>query len=203
MSTILLIVLIILLLTALPTIPYSIHGTQRRSAATRSQGQSAPATHNGHATSFGNDSFLGTQVMTNNERSTGNPRRSMRLHLAWGVTTTAILILGVGGWAATTELAGAVIAPGFLVVDSNVKKVQHPTGGVVGELRVRDGDPVKRGDIVVRLDETQTKANLAIITKSLDELGARQARLEAERDGTENVLFSADLLGANERPKGG
>ncbi len=68
-----------------------------------------------------------------------------------------------------------MIAPGFLVVDLNVKKVQHPTGGVVGELRVRDGDSVKSGDIVVRLDETQTKANLAIITKSLDELGARQA----------------------------
>ena len=100
-----------------------------------------------------------------------------------------------------TELAGAVIAPGFLVVDSNVKKVQHPTGGVVGELRVRDGDPVKRGDIVVRLDETQTKANLAIITKSLDENGARRARLEAERDGTENVFFSADLLARTSDPE--
>ena len=72
--------------------------------------------------------------------------------------------------AATTELAGAVIAPGSLVVDSNVKKVQHPTGGVVGELRVRDGDRVKAGDIVVRLDETITQANLAIVVKSLDEL---------------------------------
>jgi HlyD family secretion protein len=81
-----------------------------------------------------------------------------------------------------------------VVVDSNVKKVQHPTGGIVGELRVRDGDRVKQGDIVVRLDDTVTRANLAIVTKGLDELGARKARLESERDGVNTVTFSADLL---------
>jgi len=119
--------------------------------------------------------------MTINERSTDNPRHSMRRHVGWGVTTAAFLILGVGGWAATTELAGAVISTGFLVVDSHVKKVQHPTGGVVGELRVRDGDSVKRGDIVVRLDETQTKANLAIVTKGLERM--RRARLGLRPSG--------------------
>ena len=64
-------------------------------------------------------------------------------------------------WAgrAWTEISGAVIAPGKLVVDSNVKKVQHPTGGVVGDLRVKDGDRVKKGDVVVRLDETQARAS--------------------------------------------
>ena len=61
---------------------------------------------------------------------------------------------GFGGWASTAQISGALIAPGSVVVDSNVKKVQHPTGGVVGEVRVRDGDIVKAGDIVVRLDET-------------------------------------------------
>jgi biotin carboxyl carrier protein len=81
-----------------------------------------------------------------------------------------------GGWAGTAEIAGAVIAPDSLVVDSNVKKVQHPTGGIVGELLVRDGDQVKSGDLVVRLDETITRANLAIVLKSLDELTAREAR---------------------------
>ena len=65
--------------------------------------------------------------------------------------------------------------------------MQHPTGGVVGELRVRDGDRVKAGDIVMRLDETVTRANLAIVTKGLDELDARKARLEAERDGAESI----------------
>jgi HlyD family secretion protein len=72
-----------------------------------------------------------------------------------------------GGWATTTELSGAVIAQGQLIVESNVKKVQHPTGGVVGELRVHEGDHVNAGDIVLHLDETQTRANLAIFTKGL------------------------------------
>jgi HlyD family secretion protein len=80
------------------------------------------------------------------------------------------------------------------VVDSNVKKVQHPTGGIVGELRVRDGDRVKQGEIVVRLDDTVTRANLAIVTKGLDELAARKARLESERDGVNTIPFSADLM---------
>src|SRR5262245_8341317 len=139
--------------------------------------------------------------MANNERSKGNPRRSMRLLVAWGVATAAFLVLGVGGWAATTELAGAVISTGFLVVDSNVKKVQHPTGGVVGELRVRDGDHVKRGDIVVRLDDTVTRANLQIVTKGLDELGAREARLEAERDDDETIDFPVAMLSRKSDPE--
>ncbi len=104
-----------------------------------------------------------------------------------------ILAGGVGGWAATTEISGALIAPGSIVVDSNVKKVQHPTGGVVGELRVRDGDRVKAGDIVVRLDETVTRANLAIVSKGLNELMARKARLEAERDSLEAIKFPGEL----------
>src|SRR3954462_10542892 len=109
-------------------------------------------------------------------------RRSMRRTLVGGTAVACLLAFGIGGWAATTELSGAVIAPGSLVVDSNVKKVQHPTGGVVGELRARDGDKVKAGDIVGRLDETITQANLAIVVKSLNELQSRLARLEAERD---------------------
>jgi HlyD family secretion protein len=119
---------------------------------------------------------------------------SLRRHLALGTGAVTFLVAGIGGWAVSTELSGAVIAPGQLVVDSNVKKVQHPTGGVVGELRVKEGDRVKAGDVVVRLDETQTRASLAIVTKALDELAARQARNEAERDGAEQVQFPPDLL---------
>jgi len=121
-------------------------------------------------------------------------QRSIRSHLLGGLAVVALLAGGVGGLAATTELSGAVIAPGSLVVDSNVKKVQHPTGGVVGELRARDGDKVKAGDIVVRLDETVTQANLAIVVKSLNELQSRLARLEAERDNVDTIVFPAELL---------
>src|SRR6266487_432920 len=89
-------------------------------------------------------------------------RRSIRRHLAAGVAVVALLAGGVGGWASTTEFAGAVIASGSVVVDSNIKKVQHLTGGIVGELLVRDGQHVRSGEIVLRLDETITRVNLAI-----------------------------------------
>ncbi|MET0671830.1 MAG: HlyD family type I secretion periplasmic adaptor subunit [Xanthobacteraceae bacterium] len=121
-------------------------------------------------------------------------RRSIRLHALAGLVIVAVLVGGVGGWAGNMKLSGALIAPGSVVVDSNVKKVQHPTGGIVGELRARDGDRVKAGDVVVRLDDTVTRANLAIVTKGLNELTARKARLESERDGAANVAFPADLL---------
>jgi HlyD family secretion protein len=125
---------------------------------------------------------------------TSAARRSMRRHLVSAIVVTSILIVGVAGWGATAVISGAVVASGSLVVDSNVKKVQHLTGGIVGELRVRDGDRVRAGDIVVRLDETVTRANLAIITKGLDELMARKARLESERDGLDTIVFPAQLL---------
>ena len=119
---------------------------------------------------------------------------SIRRHLAFGIALSATLVIGIGGWATFTMISGAVIAPGQLVVESDVKKVQHPTGGVVGELRVRDGAKVKAGDILIRLDATQTRANLDIVLKALDELSARRARDEAERDGVARVSFPADLL---------
>src|SRR5215207_8575155 len=125
---------------------------------------------------------------------TSPAQRSIRRHLLGGLAVVALLAGGGGGLTATTELSGAVIAPGVMVVDTNVKKVQHPTGGVVGELRVRDGDQIKAGDVVVRLDETITQANLAIVVKSLTELWARQGRLEAEREQRERgVCHSAPL----------
>jgi HlyD family secretion protein len=125
---------------------------------------------------------------------TSPTRRSMRRHLVAAVVVVLVLVIGVGGWAATAVISGAVVASGSIVVDSNVKKVQHLTGGIVGELRVRDGDRVRVGDIVVRLDETVTRANLAIVTKGLDELTARKARLESERDGSNTIIFPAQLL---------
>jgi HlyD family secretion protein len=121
-------------------------------------------------------------------------RSSIRLHLIVGLTVVVLLAGGLGGWASTAEISGALIAPGSIVVESSVKKVQHPTGGVVGELRAHDGDLVKAGDIVVRLDDTVTKANLAIVTKNLDGLLARAARLQAEQQGLDKVVFPASLV---------
>jgi HlyD family secretion protein len=121
-------------------------------------------------------------------------RRSIRHHLLLGAVVAGALAAGIVGWAGTTELSGAVIAQGIVVVESDVKKVQHPTGGIVGELRVHNDQHVNEGEIVVRLDETQTRANLAVFTKSLDELFARRARLEAEKNGDEVIEFPANLV---------
>ena len=124
---------------------------------------------------------------------TDSADESIRRHVTAGTILVVVLLFGVGGWASTAEISGALIAPGSVVVDSNVKKVQHPTGGVVGELFVRDGDHVKEGDILIRLDETVTQANLAIVTKGLTELYARKARLAAERDGADSVAVPPEL----------
>jgi HlyD family secretion protein len=132
--------------------------------------------------------------------NTLSARRSIRIHLALGAIMVCLVAGGIGGWAATTQLAGAVIAQGHLVVDSNVKKVQHPTGGIVAELRVRDGDRVKAGDILVRLDDIQVRANVGIVAKDLDELIARRARLEAEQDDSKEVVFPQDLLDRADDP---
>lgn len=120
---------------------------------------------------------------------TSTAHRAIRHHLLAGLTLVGVLALGAGGWAATTSLSGAVISNGTLVVNSYVKKVQHPTGGIVADLRVRNGSVVKAGDVLIHLDETQTKANLAIVEKRLDELRAREARLAAERDANAEVAF--------------
>src|SRR4029079_19561132 len=130
------------------------------------------------------------QIMT---EQMGGARRSIRTHLMIGLVLVIVLAGGFGGWASTVPISGALIAPGAVVVESNVKKVQHPTGGVVGEVRVRDGDTVKAGDIVVRLDETVVKASLAIVVKTLKGLWARAARLEAEQRGLDAIRFPTML----------
>ena len=127
-------------------------------------------------------------------------RGSIRRHMIAGIVVVLLLAGGVGGWAATTQIAGALIAPGSVVVDSHVKKVQHPTGGVVGMLYVQDGDHVKAGQVLVQLDATVPKANLAVVNKGLDELQARKARLEAERDGADHVTFPKELLARADDP---
>jgi membrane fusion protein, type I secretion system len=125
---------------------------------------------------------------------------SIQRYMIVGMLIFGFVTFGVGGWAATSELTGAVIGQGVIVVDSSVKKVQHPTGGVVGELRVREGDRVIAGDVLVRLDETQTLANATIISKSIDELLARQARLETERDNLDQIIFPKLLLERSRDP---
>ena len=133
-------------------------------------------------------------------KASPNAGASINRHIILGCAVVVFLAVGLGGWASTAEISGALIAQGSLVVDSNVKKVQHPTGGVVGEVRAHDGDRVKAGEILIRLGETVTRANLAIVTKGLTELYARKARLAAERDGADAVALSRELAGRADDP---
>lgn len=138
--------------------------------------------------------------MTETTNISRDLRRSIRRQTLAGVAVVAVLFGGFGVWAATTSISGAVVSVGQMVVETNVKKVQHPTGGVVGEIRVRDGDRVRTGDLLLRLDETVTRASLSMVTKQLDQFEARQARLIAERDDLPEVNIPASLAGRLSNP---
>ena len=75
-------------------------------------------------------------------------RRSIRRLNTIGIAAILISVGGIGGWAASSRLAGAVISSGTLVVESNVKRVQHNAGGVVGEILVREGQAERDGRAV-------------------------------------------------------
>jgi HlyD family secretion protein len=125
--------------------------------------------------------------MNPNSEQAVQARKSIRRYSLASIALFTALVGGLGGWSVTTDIAGAVIAGGSLVVDTNVKKVQHQAGGTVRQLFVREGDRVEAGQVLIRLDDTQVRANLGIINNSLAELSARQARLEAERDDADRV----------------
>ena len=118
---------------------------------------------------------------------------NVRGYIAAGLAVLFFLVGGLGVWAASTTISGAVIGSGLVVVESNVKKVQHPSGGIVGDILVKNGSTVKAGDVLIRLDETLTRTNEQMISKQLDQLLMREARLKAERDGSDIVTVPAIL----------
>ena len=123
--------------------------------------------------------------------------RLRRLNLAGAVTILA-LVGGAGVWANTTTISGAVVASGLVVVEGHLQRIQPPIGGVVRDLKVREGERVEAGQVLVQLDPTQSRASLAILTNSLAELRARRARLMAERDGAAAVEFDIALAVAGD-----
>ncbi|EEA93428.1 HlyD family secretion protein [Pseudovibrio denitrificans] len=114
---------------------------------------------------------------------------SISRHLRVGGYLAALLILGGGTWSAVTEISGAVVAPATIVVETSTKTVQHRDGGIINQILVKNGDFVKAGDLVLRLDDTLTRSNLAVLTNQLDELYAQEARLTAEIQGRKEISF--------------
>lgn len=120
----------------------------------------------------------------------------LRSFMILGLICLAILVGGFGYWSATTQISGAVIAPGQIEVDQNRQVVQHPDGGVVAEILVDEGDVVAEGDTLIRLDPTLLQSELTIVEDQFFELAARRARLRAERDGADEITFDPEVLEA-------
>jgi HlyD family secretion protein len=105
-----------------------------------------------------------------------------------------ILAGGLLSWMLTVPLSAAVIASGYVVVRGKPQLVQHLDGGIVKAIEVRNGDEVRKGDVLVRLDEATLKANLDIYLNRLREALTKCARLEAERDDFERIAFDLDAF---------
>lgn len=126
------------------------------------------------------------------------PNWSARVPLMAGIITLAVLLLGFGTWATFTQISGAIIAGGRIEVDQNRQIVQHPDGGVVDAVLVKEGETVSAGTVLLRLDDTRLRSQLAITEGQLYELMARRGRLEAERDGTKSAVFDPLLIRAGQ-----
>ena len=120
--------------------------------------------------------------------------RALARELRRGTRMLAAAAVVVFGWAGFVPLSGAVVIAGRLVVQSSVKKVQHPQGGVVSSILVRNGAAVVAGDEVVRLDQTSARANLQVVARQLDEVRLRMARLTAERDNASAPNWPTRLM---------
>ncbi len=121
---------------------------------------------------------------------------SARGPLLTGIVAMIVLVGGVGVWSVLTNISGAVVARGMIQVESNRQVIQHPDGGVVSAIMVRDGDVVQAGDVLLRIDGTRPASELAVVNGQLREIGARRARFLAERDGSREIVFEPSLLEA-------
>ena len=113
--------------------------------------------------------------------------------LMLGLLVVLLLVGGLGSWSIIAKLSAAVIVPGTVTVETSRRTVQHLDGGIVKDLLVRDGDLVVRGQVLLRLDDTVDKANLAIIDSQLDDLKVQRARLVAEYEGLEEFRLPNEV----------
>jgi len=125
---------------------------------------------------------------------------SARSAIIAGTAIMAAFFVGLGGWAAFAPLNSAAVAPAVVKVEGNRKSVQHLEGGIVKELRVREGDKVAAEQTLILLDDTQARAAVDVFSKQYDELTAQEARLIAERDGAVAVKFPPALIARRTEP---
>lgn len=123
-----------------------------------------------------------------------NNKWNGRNYAVIGYATVFLLLGGMAAWAALTRINGAVVASGAIEVASNRQVVQHPTGGVVGQIMVREGDRVNAGDVLMRLDDKFDRSELAVIEGQLFSLMGTAARLMAEQDGKAEIRFDPEMI---------
>lgn len=126
---------------------------------------------------------------------------SLRRHSAVGLLGVIGLFGGLTLWAAFTDIQGAVIAGGTLIVEGFSKQVQHPDGGIVTQIMVRDEDVVGEGQVLLTLDDTPIKANLGVINSQRNEALIIEARLVAELAEQPSFVLPEELLAMSDDPQ--
>jgi HlyD family type I secretion membrane fusion protein len=122
-----------------------------------------------------------------------DPQQGMRRKLRIALVAVGVLVLVLGIAGGLVGIGGAVIGHGDVTVESQVKRISHLHGGVIADVLVREGSQVRRGDVLIRLDSTVSGTSASLAGESVDQLLARSARLEAERDGRPAIAFPPEL----------
>ncbi len=127
-------------------------------------------------------------------------RRELRRSAIVGFAVVIAFFVIGGGWAATAPLSAAAIASGVVSPEGSTRTVQHLEGGIIREIRVREGDKVQKGDVLMVLEDVQAQAEVGALSNRLEMLAAREARLEAERNGADEIRFDHPALADRDDP---
>lgn len=140
-------------------------------------------------------------IVYNSAREVPPPKHSARGSIIMGLIVLAAFFGGIGGWAAYAPLNGAVVAHAVVKVEGNRKSIQHLDGGIVKELKAREGDRVETGQTVIVLDDTQARATVIMLAQQYDVYRCQEARLLAERDGGSAIAFPDEILARRSDPE--
>jgi HlyD family secretion protein/epimerase transport system membrane fusion protein len=133
------------------------------------------------------------KIVIGRNETTGGPAARARLPILGGVAAIVAFFGGLAAWSALAPLESAAVAIGTVSVENSHKIIKHLEGGVVEKILVRDDERVAAGQVLIRLNSTQSTARLVLVETRLVTARARKARLLAERDGIERIVFADSL----------
>lgn len=126
--------------------------------------------------------------------------RRMKRPMVVGSAIVGVFVIGILIWAAVAPLTGAVLAPGVVKVEANRKTIRHRSGGTVRAIPVHEGQRVAQGQVLLVMDDVQTRAAVDVLQSQVDAFEAQMARLQAESSGQRTVNFPADLTARINEP---